>query len=79
MKIVPKVLGFSKLSAVALFVVPIVCMAADGAAPTTVAELASSVNFKDVTTAILAIAGTIVALYATWKGAQFIIRQVRGA
>lgn len=79
MSILPKVSDFSKLCAVSLFVTPFACVAAEGAAPTTVAELAASVNFKDVTTAILAIAGTVLALYVTLKGAQFIIRQVRGA
>lgn len=49
------------------------------AAPTTIAELSSSVDFSSVGLGILAIAGTVIALYVTWKGAQFVIRQVRGA
>lgn len=47
--------------------------------PTTVKDLASSVDFSDVGVAILAIAGSVVAIYVIWKGAQFVIRQVRGA
>lgn len=47
--------------------------------PTTVKDLASSVDFVDVGIAILAISGSVVAIYVIWKGAQFVIRQVRGA
>lgn len=50
-----------------------------GSAPTDVKSLAASVNFADVITAILSIAGSVIAIYVSWKGAQFVIRQVRGA
>lgn len=49
------------------------------AAPTTVAELASSVDFASVGTGILAVAGTVISLYVIWKGAQFVIKAVKGA
>lgn len=48
-------------------------------APTNATELASAVDFADVGTALLAVAGVIISLYVTWKGAQFVIRAVRGA
>lgn len=48
-------------------------------APTTVGELASSVNFTDVGVAILGVAGVVITLYVLWKGAQFVIKAVRGA
>ena len=49
------------------------------AAPTTVNELASSVDFTSVSTAILAISGVLMTLYVTWKGAKFVLRAVKGA
>ena len=49
------------------------------AAPTTVAELASSVSFADVSLAILGVAGTVITLYVLWKGAKFVIAAVKGA
>lgn len=49
------------------------------AAPTTVAELATSVNFSTIGTGILAVSGAILAIYVIWKGAKMIIRAVRGA
>lgn len=83
MKGLVRVSDFSKLLALTVLTFPLLTFAADGetanSAPTSVAQLAASVNFKEIITAILAIAGTVVALYATVKGAQFIIRQVRGA
>jgi len=51
----------------------------EGSAPTDIASLAASVDFSSVGLGILAIAGTVITLYVTWKGAQFVIRQVRGA
>lgn len=48
-------------------------------APTTVAELASSVDFAGVALGILAIAGLICTLVVTWKGAMFIVNAVRAA
>lgn len=53
--------------------------AASAAAPTTVGELASSVSLTDVSAGILAVAGVVISLYVVWKGAQFVIRAVRGA
>lgn len=47
-------------------------------APTTVSELATAVSFADVGLAILAVSGTLITLYVTWKGAKFVIRAVRG-
>jgi len=52
---------------------------ASAAAPATIADLASSVSFADVALAILAIAGVILTLYTTWKGAKFVIRAVKSA
>ena len=49
------------------------------ATPTTVAELASSVSLTDVAGGILAVAGVVITLYVTWKGAKFVIAAVRGA
>lgn len=46
-------------------------------APTTPAELASSVDFSGVSLAILAVAGVLITVYTTWKGAQFVIRVVK--
>ena len=53
--------------------------AAMAAAPTTVTELATSVDFATVGTGILAVAGTVIALYVIWNGAQFVIKAVKGA
>ena len=47
-------------------------------APTTVAELATAVSFTDVALAILAVSGTLITLFVTWKGAKFVIRAVKG-
>jgi hypothetical protein len=47
-------------------------------APTTVAELATAVSFSDVALAILAVSGTLITLFVTWKGAKFVIRAVKG-
>lgn len=49
------------------------------AAPTTVTELANSVSFTDVAGGILAVAGVVITLYVTWKGAKFVIHAVKGA
>lgn len=49
------------------------------APPTTVSELASSVDFVSVGVGILAVAGSVIALYVIWKGAQFVIKAVKGA
>lgn len=48
------------------------------AAPTTVAELATAVSFADVALAILAVSGTLITLFVTWKGAKFVLRAVKG-
>lgn len=47
--------------------------------PTTVGELAASVDFTTVGSAILAVSATAVGLYVVWKGASFVIRAVKGA
>ena len=52
--------------------------AAHAAAPTTVGDLATSVSFDDVALAILAISGTLITLFVTWKGAKFVLRAVKG-
>lgn len=57
----------------------IVSNAASAAAPASVADLASSVSFADVGLAVLAVAGVILTLYTTWKGAKFVIRAVKAA
>lgn len=41
--------------------------------------LTNAVDFSTVITAILAIAASLMGLYMAWKGAQFVIRAVRGA
>ncbi len=41
--------------------------------------LTDAVDFSSVITAILAVAASLMGLYMTWKGAQFVIRAVRGA
>lgn len=48
-------------------------------APTTVTELANSVNFAEVGTGILAVAGVVITVYVIWKGAKFVLRAVKGA
>lgn len=55
-----------------------VASAAHAAAPVTVAELATAVSFSDVALAILAVSGTLITLYVTWKGAKFVMRAVKG-
>jgi hypothetical protein len=52
--------------------------AAHATAPTTVAELATAVSFSDVALAILAVSGTLITLFVTWKGAKFVLRAVKG-
>lgn len=47
-------------------------------APATIADLATSVSFGDVAMAILAVSGTLITLFVTWKGAKFVIRAVKG-
>ncbi|MCC4266173.1 hypothetical protein LL240_17200 [Oceanimonas baumannii] len=41
--------------------------------------LTDAVDFTTVITAILAVAASLMGLYMAWKGAQFVIRAVRGA
>ncbi|MGO5000234.1 hypothetical protein [Oceanisphaera sp. W20_SRM_FM3] len=41
--------------------------------------LTDAVDFSTVITAILAVAASLMGLYMAWKGAQFVIRAVRGA
>lgn len=52
--------------------------AAHAVPPTTVGELATAVSFADVALAILAVSGTLITLFVTWKGAKFVIRAVKG-
>ena len=40
------------------------------AAPATIADLSSSISFADVALAVLAVAGTLIALHVTIKGAK---------
>jgi len=42
-------------------------------------SLTSSINFTGVTVAVMAIAGSIVALYATYAGVKHVIRMVKSA
>jgi hypothetical protein len=80
-KVVSSVFQYFSIALTLLFAVPVLAIANPTAssAPTSVPSLASSVSFADVGIAILAIAGSIISLYVTLKGAQFVIRQVRGA
>jgi hypothetical protein len=41
-------------------------------------DLTSSIDFAEVGTAVLAIAGSLAAVYLLWKGASLILRAVRG-
>lgn len=47
------------------------------AAPTTIAELTTGIDFASVATGILAIAGLMAAVYVTWKGAKMVIGALR--
>ena len=49
------------------------------APPTTIEELAGSVDFASVSVGILAVAGSVITLYLIWKGAQMVIKAVKGA
>ena len=42
-------------------------------------SLTSQVDFSTVAAAILAVAGSIVGVYLTWKGAKMVIQAVKGA
>ncbi len=42
-------------------------------------SLTNSVDFSPVTIAILAIAGSLITLYACYAGARFVLRMVKGA
>lgn len=66
------------LAASAAIVAASVSGLAVAAAPTTVAELATAVSFADVALAILAVSGTLITLFVTWKGAKFVLRAVKG-
>lgn len=66
------------LAASAAIVAASVSGAAQAVAPTTVAELATAVSFADVALAILAVSGTLITLFVTWKGAKFVLRAVKG-
>jgi hypothetical protein len=69
----------NRLSAFGLAVAAaIFSTSASATAPTTVSELASSVSFADVALAILAVSGTLITLFVTWKGAKFVMRAVKG-
>lgn len=49
------------------------------AAPTTITELASGVDFSDVGMSILGVAGTLLSVYVLWFGARFVLKAVRSA
>lgn len=48
-------------------------------APTDLSSLTNAVDFSTVITAVLAVGASLMGLYVAWKGAQFVIRAVRGA
>lgn len=73
MKAIQKRLAALSAASVALFAAG----AAHAEAPTTVGALATSVDFADVGTGILAVSGTLIAVYVIWKGASFVINVVR--
>jgi len=64
--------------AIFALMIGLVTSSAFAVAPTTVAELATAVSFADVALAILAVSGTLITLFVTWKGAKFVIRAVKG-
>lgn len=51
--------------------------AAQTTAPTTVEELASSVDFAGVGLAILAICGAIGVIFVTWRGANIVLSAIK--
>lgn len=63
---------------VAITAASVLAASAHAAAPTSVAELATAVSFADVALAILAVSGTLITLFVTWKGAKFVLRAVKG-
>lgn len=67
-----------RLAAAATIVAASVSGVAQAVPPTTVAELATAVSFSDVALAILAVSGTLITLFVTWKGAKFVLRAVKG-
>lgn len=67
------------LAASAAIVAASVSGVAQAVPPTTVSELATAVSFSDVALAILAVSGTLITLFVTWKGAKFVIRAVWSA
>lgn len=64
------------VAAVAAAVVSSSASAADAAAD--LSTLTSAVSFAPVATAVIAIAGTLIVLYVTIKGAKTVISMVRG-
>ena len=70
--------SMSKKLIAASAIVASVSTSAFAAPPTTVAELATAVSFADVALAILAVSGTLISLFVTWKGAKFVLRAVKG-
>lgn len=46
--------------------------------PTTLTELSAAVDFSEVQTSVLAIAGTLITVYVMIKGIQLIMSRVRG-
>lgn len=54
-------------------------MAADSATGTDLSGLTDSIDFSGVLTAIMAIAATLVALYAGYVGVRWVLRMVKGA
>jgi hypothetical protein len=72
-------MNVKKIAVAAIAASSLVGSGAMAAAPATVADLAGSVSFADVSLAILAISGVIMNLYVVWKGAKFALRTVKGA
>lgn len=54
-------------------------MAADPATGTDLSVLTDSVDFAGVLTAIMAIAATLITLYAGYVGVRWVLRMVKGA
>jgi hypothetical protein len=40
--------------------------------------LTNGIDFSEVTTAVVAVAGALMAVYVVWKGASMILRAIRG-
>lgn len=67
----------AKVLGVAVLTVPALSMAAGGPASPDLSALTP--DFTTVTTGILAVAGAVIGVYVTWKGAKIVISAVKGA